>query len=107
MPEETPKVEIYQTRLFEKVFNRLTDDDKNQVDLEVGVIEETPEIGTLKKGDLSHLRVHKFKLNGREVLLGYSWIEQKLELYLLSLGPHENFYQSAKNRRQADLNFMS
>jgi hypothetical protein len=40
------------------------------------------------------------------VLLGYSWKAAKLELHLLNLGPHENFYQTAKKRRDADLKII-
>ena len=77
-----------QTRTFEKAFNRLSEPQKDVVDTAIAEIEENPEIGKRKKGHLSHLRVHKFKLEGREVLLGYSFIKQKLELYFLNLGSH-------------------
>jgi mRNA-degrading endonuclease RelE of RelBE toxin-antitoxin system len=106
MSEESLQLEIIQTRTFEKIFKRLTEDQKDLVDEEIAKIEGNPEIGERKKGDLSHLWVHKFKLDGRETLLGYSFVKQKLELYLLALGPHENFYDSAKKRRDADLKLM-
>ena len=108
MSEESgPTLEIYQSPKFEKVFGRLSDDDKDAVDEEIDLLEKDPELGTQKKGDLSHLWVHKFKLDGRETLLGYSWSEGKLELYLLNLGPHENFYRDAKSRRKSDLKIIS
>jgi mRNA-degrading endonuclease RelE of RelBE toxin-antitoxin system len=107
MSEENPQFEIIQSRTFEKALNRLSEDQKDLVDEQVAKIEENPEIGARKKGDLSHLWVHKFKLDGRETLLGYSFVEQKLELYLLNLGPHENFYDQVKRRRKADIKLMS
>ncbi|HAL9897713.1 TPA: type II toxin-antitoxin system RelE/ParE family toxin, partial [Escherichia coli] len=55
---------------------------------------------------LSFLRVHKFQLNNQQVLLGYSWLDDKLELYLLSIGPHENFYTDQKKHRKADLKLI-
>ncbi|MQB54461.1 type II toxin-antitoxin system RelE/ParE family toxin [Rahnella sp. NRRL B-41462] len=60
----------------------------------------------LKKGDLSYLRVHKFPLEKQQALLGYCWREEKIELYLLSLDSHENFYQDHKNHRKGDVKMM-
>lgn len=101
-----PPIEIYESPTFKKAFKRLSEAHKDLVDDEIGKIEQNPELGERKKGDLSHLWVHKFKLDGRETLLGYSWQAQRLTLYLLNLGPHENFYQDSKNRRDADLKLM-
>jgi len=41
------------------------------------------------------------------VLLGYSWVEQRLALYLLSLASHENFYDEMKKARKADLSLTN
>lgn len=105
--EENKTIEIYESPTFKKAFKRLSEEHKDAVDDEIGKIEQNPEIGERKKGDLSHLWVHKFKLDNRETLLGYSWQEEQLELYLLNIGPHENFYQEAKNRRDADKKLIS
>ena len=40
------------------------------------------------------------------MLLGYSWKDAELQLYLLSVGPHENFYDALKERRKADLKLI-
>ncbi|PCJ30226.1 MAG: hypothetical protein COA90_09935 [Gammaproteobacteria bacterium] len=56
---------------------------------------------------LSHLRVHKFQMNKQQVLLAYSWLEDKIEIYLLYMGSHENFYQKMKGQRKADFKFIS
>ena len=106
MNEDIDEITVEQTRIFKKAFDRLTEDQKDLVDKEIGEIIKNPEIGTRKKGDLQHLWVHKFRLTNQEVLLGYSWVESKFTLYLLNLGSHENFYRDAKSRRQADLNFI-
>ncbi len=45
-------------------------------------------------------------MNNQQVLLGYSWLDDKLELYLLSIGPHENFYTDQKKHRKADLKLI-
>ena len=77
------------------------------VEDEIDKIIDNPELGVRKKGDLSHLWVHKFKLEKQQVLLGYSWIEDKLELYMLSFGPHENYYNAMKKNRKNDLKLIA
>lgn len=100
------EVEIYQTRRFEKAFNRLTEQDQDGVDQEFDRIIANPEIGERKKGDLSYLWVHKFYLSKQQYLLGYSWVDQRLEIYLLSLGTHENYYDDQKQHRKNDLKLI-
>lgn len=100
------KIDIFESRSFEKQMNKLSEAQCEAVEDEVDKIIENPELGTRKKGDLSYLWVHKFKMDNQEVLLGYSWVEGKLELYLLNIGPHENFYTTMKKRRKADLKII-
>jgi len=106
MSGEKNKIKVYESPVFKKAFKKLTEDEKETVDDEIDIIIENPDIGTQKKGDLSYLWVHKFQLNSQQVLLGYSWNDTELELYLLNFASHENFYQEAKNRRKADLNII-
>lgn len=106
MSDEQSEVKVFETRRFEKALDKLPEAQLKVVEDEIENIIEDPEIGELKKGDLSHLRVHKFKMNKNQVLLGYSWFEDRLELYLLQIGPHENFYQKQKTQRKADLKLM-
>ncbi|CNE82971.1 type II toxin-antitoxin system RelE/ParE family toxin [Yersinia kristensenii] len=101
------KVDIYESSRFSKALERLSEQQLMVVEDQIELIITTPEMGELKKGDLSYLRVHKFQLNNQLALLGYSWIEQKIELYLLSLSSHENFYQEQKRLRKADLKLIS
>lgn len=100
------EVDVYQSRRFEKTIDKLPEPLQEIVEDEIDVIIANPEIGEQKKGDWSFLRVHKFQLNNRLTLLGYSWVEDKLELYLLSVGPHENFYQDQKTHRKVDLKLI-
>ena len=92
-------IEVFETPTFKKAFKKLTEKDKSLVEDEIDKIIDNPYIGIQKKGDLSYLRVHKFKLNKQLVLLGYSYLEDKLQLFLMHLGSHENFYRDAKKRR--------
>jgi len=59
---------------------------------------DEPALGEQKKGDLSFLRVYKFKMNKQLTLLGYSFDDGALILELLALGSHENFYRDIKRR---------
>lgn len=100
-------IEVFESRVFKKVMDTLDEETLRLVDDEIDKIIENPEIGTQKKGDLNYLWVHKFKIDGQELMLGYNWNEGRLELHLLNLGPHENFYRDAKKRRKADLNIIN
>lgn len=106
MCDKQNEIDVEKTRIFDKSINKLSDSDRKVVEDEIDNIIANPDIGIQKKGDLSHLWVHKFKINNQEVLLGYSWIEDSLKLYLLSFGSHENFYKNAKKRRKADLKIV-
>mgnify|MGYP000654544614 CR=1 FL=1 len=100
------QIEVYVTNIFKKALNKLSDEVLTVVEDEIDKIIADPEIGEQKKGDLSYLRVHKFKVEGFEMLLGYNWREDRLELNLLNIGVHENFYLNMKNRRKADIKFI-
>ena len=106
MSEEQNEIDIYETRRFEKALKKLPEAQLKIVEDEIDKIIEDPEIGEVKKGDLSYLRVHKFKMNNQQVLLGYSWVEDKVEIYLLHIGSHENFYQKMKGQRKVDLKLI-
>ena len=104
--ENENKIAVFETPTFKKSFKKLGGKEKDLVDEEIDLIIQNPEIGEQKKGDLLHLWVHKFIMNNQQVLLGYSWKEEELELWLLELGPHENFYAKAKNDRKNHLKKM-
>ena len=106
MLENLREIDVYQARRFEKGLRKLPEHQLKTVEDEIDNIIENPEIGELKKGDLSHLRVHKFKINNEQVLLGYSWLESKIEIYLLYLGSHEKFYKKMKEQRKIEVKFI-
>jgi mRNA-degrading endonuclease RelE of RelBE toxin-antitoxin system len=99
-------IEVYETPTFRKAFKRLAEAEKTIVENEVDRVIENPALGERKKGDLAHLWVHKFNLNNQQALLGYSWKEAKLQLYLLNIASHENFYRDVRRRRKSDLGFI-
>jgi mRNA-degrading endonuclease RelE of RelBE toxin-antitoxin system len=101
------EIDVYETRRFTKALEKLPEDHLVIVENEIEKIINNPVTGEQKKGDLSYLRVHKFQVNSQFTLLGYRWVEDKIELYLLSLGSHENFYQEQKQQRKADFKVIS
>lgn len=58
-----------------------------------------PSVGEQKKGNLTFLRVHKFKMNKQFTLLGYSFDDGTLVLELMAPGSHENFYRDIKRKK--------
>jgi len=109
MPEglSDQRIDTYESRRFTKAFARLSLTQQIIVEDEIERIQENPTLGELKKGDLSYLRVHKFLLEKQQALLGYCWLEKKIELYLLSFDSYENFYQNHKNHRKTDFKMMT
>lgn len=100
---EQQEVDVYMSRRFEKYFDSLTEAEQKEVDEQIELIMDNPEIGEKKKGDLDFLRVHKFRMNNQQYLLAYSWVEQKVEIYLLSMGSHENFYDDQQPQQSSFL----
>lgn len=96
-------IDVYESRRFAKALAKLPQTKLKLVENQIDLVVANPLLGEKKKGALSHVRVHKFKLDEQLALLGYSWIDSKLELYLLQLGTHENFYRDMQNQRQQDL----
>lgn len=87
-------ISIRVTPTFERAAKKLHARDKKDLDKEVREIAADPAIGVAKKGDLTGVYVHKFKINKQEVLLSYQYTSS--EIVLLSLGSHENFYRNLK-----------
>lgn len=100
-------IQVIVSPTFKRAFKKLNTKLQDKVDDEIEALIENPELGEQKKGNLSHLRVHKFKLDRTQYLLGYNWQQQRLTLYLLQLGPHENYYQDAAKRSDTDKKFIS
>ncbi|AYA42203.1 type II toxin-antitoxin system RelE/ParE family toxin [Xenorhabdus nematophila] len=104
--EQKNDLQVYETRRFAKALSKLPENLLSVIEDEIEKIIDNPKIGELKKGDLDFLRVHKFLLNSQLTLLGYCWKGEKIELYLLDIGSHENFYQEQKRYRKVDLKLI-
>jgi hypothetical protein len=84
---------------FNRVAKKLHARDKTTLDQAVKAIALDPLIGEEKRGDLLGVFVYKFKLNSQETLLAYELSPNKVtpeEVFLLGVGPHENFYTQLK-----------
>ncbi|ASJ23862.1 type II toxin-antitoxin system RelE/ParE family toxin [Laribacter hongkongensis] len=88
--------EARQTRRFGRQYKKLHDNTAADVDDAVDVVCSNPDAGNQKKGDLSLLRVYKFRSNGQLYLLGYIQDDGIRLLYLDAVGPHENFNRDLK-----------
>ncbi len=92
---------VLNTPTFNKVVKKLFARDKITVDAAIKKIANDPSLGEEKKGDLAGIFVFKFKMNKQEVLLSYALLPSKespVEIVLLSLGSHENFYDVLKRQ---------
>ena len=107
MLEENNKIEVQQTPTFKKAYKKLAHKHQDLVDDAIESIINEPDLGIRKKGDLSHLWVHKFKMDDQLVLLGYSWNNDTLIITLMNIASHANFYDDASKRRAADLKMIS
>jgi len=87
---------VNQMPAFKKVYKKIRGKQKLQINLAIQRIIENPEIGEVKRGELSGVYVYKFKINLQEMLLAYEW-DSKQRL-LLALGVHENFYRDLKKQ---------
>jgi mRNA interferase RelE/StbE len=85
---------IYQSRSFAQKVKKLLKQEKEILDQEVRRIAQNPSIGEEKKGDLTGVFVHKFKIKTTQYLLAYRKVGQDLEL--VTIGPHENYYRDLK-----------
>lgn len=106
MSDEQNEISVYETRRFEKALATFPEAQLMLIEDEIERLIDNPTFGETKKGDLSHLSVHKFKINQQQILLGYSWLEVENILYLLQIGFHENFYQKMKKQRKTDLKLI-
>ena len=61
---------------------------------EIEKIQDNPDIGESKKGDLLGFRIHKFIFRRQQFLIAY--ISRKNDLIFYLIGAHENFYRKLK-----------
>lgn len=87
---------VLQTPSFKRAVKKLHKNQKHDLDNAIRDLLNDPYLGEQKKGDLSFLRVHKFKMVKQLTLLGYSYEDGTVILELIALGSHENFYRDIK-----------
>ena len=87
-------MQVLQTNQFRKSYKKLFPNQLGETNKAISEIIANPDIGEKKRGDLSWLKVHKFKMTGQLTLIGYT--VEKDTLTLIALGPHENFYRDIK-----------
>jgi len=92
----TQSLSIVQSNSFKKAVKKLHENQKSDLDAAVRTIIDNPDIGIQKAGDLSSVRVHKFKMLKQLTLLAYQIDDGQLVLTLLMFGTHENFYRDVK-----------
>jgi hypothetical protein len=61
-------------------------------------IRDNPDIGDVKKGDLTGFLVHKFVFQKQEYLIAYTSEKDCIIYYMI--GTHENFYRELKRYRK-------
>jgi mRNA-degrading endonuclease YafQ of YafQ-DinJ toxin-antitoxin module len=88
-------MQVVQSSQFKKSYKKLHSNQLPEINEAITAIITDPDIGEKKQGDLSWLRVHKFRLLGQLTLLGYSIDNDTLTF--IAFGPHENFYRDIKS----------
>jgi mRNA interferase YafQ len=89
-------VRVVLTPSFRRAAKRLHANQKRDLDDAVKALMADPGLGEQKLGDLSWLRVHKFRMVNQLTLLGYEWLQDTVILHCV--GSHENFYRDLKSR---------
>ena len=79
---------------FRKFVKKQTRSLQLVIEDEVEKIIITPDIGEIKKGDLTGFRVHKFAHRKQKFLMAYRF--QNDSIIFFKIGPHENFYRELK-----------
>ena len=88
---------VLHTPSFIKTVKRLQQNQKSDLDHAILDVVNHPDSGERKVGDLSWLRVFKFRMVGQLTLLAYE-LNEPDEIILHHVGPHENFYRDLKTR---------
>jgi mRNA-degrading endonuclease RelE of RelBE toxin-antitoxin system len=89
-------MKVLQGGHFSRAIKRLHLQEKEILDNTVKELIKNPEAGDLKIGDISGVRVYKFKVNLNRMLLAYLYNKDTATLTLLAYGTHENFYRDLK-----------
>jgi len=84
--------EVIQAPLFAREKKKLNKPQRRKLDEAVKTIMTDPSVGRAKSGDLQGVRVYKYKLGNKQILLAYEVVDTTL--YLYTFGSHENFYRN-------------
>ena len=91
-------MKIQTTPRFDRCIKKLHPQEKKSLDDAVRALLNNPMAGEAKKGDLSGVRVYKYKHHQNLLLLAYSIDTQNEQIDLLGHGTHENFYRDLKHK---------
>ncbi|MDE4453998.1 MULTISPECIES: type II toxin-antitoxin system RelE/ParE family toxin [unclassified Psychrobacter] len=92
----TQSLSVVQSHSFKKAVKKLHKNQKADLDAAVRTLMDNPNLGIQKVGDLSSVRIYKFKMLKQLTLLAYQIDDGQLVLTLLMIGTHENFYRDVK-----------
>lgn len=81
---------------FNRVKKKLPSPLSAEVDRQVDRICVNPHEGEEKRGDLSGVLIHKFRLAGQLYMIAYLVDHAEKTVTLLALGGHESFYRDLK-----------
>ena len=84
--------EVIQAPLFAREKKKLNKTQRKKIDEAVKTIMTDPAVGRTKSGDLQGVRIYKYKLGNKQILLAYEVVDSTL--YLYTFGSHENFYRN-------------
>ncbi len=85
---------LLQKPLFKRIYKKLTDKQRPEVNAALRAIATNPEIGQVKTADLAGVAVYKFPVVDLQYLLACR--RRNGYIVLLALGVHENFYRDLK-----------
>ena len=88
---------IVQSPYFRRSYKRLHANQLTAVNAAIKRVASEPSCGEEKKGDLTGVHVHKFRVQDQLYLLAYE--HDVNTLYLLAIGIHENFYRDLKKNK--------
>ena len=91
-------MKIHVTNNFKRATKRLHRNQIATLEKAIQAIQSNPVMGDLKVGDLTNVRVYKFRILHQLILLAYTYDEQKGEITLLHFASHENFYDLLKRQ---------
>lgn len=89
-------MKVFVTNSFKRIAKKLRSKEIIALEEVIQKLRADPLLGELKTGDLTGIRVYKFRLLQQLILLAYCYDEQQKQWMLLSVAAHENFYKNLK-----------